>query len=96
MKFRLALLGFILMISLSSFSQETLHAYRFSARQQAPASNLQYKNLGLPFFDDFSWNHILPYNSNNPDPSLWDNRGAWLNTNMPILAPSFEIGRAHV
>ncbi len=91
MKFRLALLGFILMISLSSFSQETLYAYRFSARQQAPASSLHYKNLGLPFFDDFSWNHILPYNSNNPDPSLWDNRGAWLNTNMPILAPSFGV-----
>jgi hypothetical protein len=91
MKERMILFWALVMLCLSGQAQEQLHTYRFTPKSTHSSLGLAKKSVGLPFFDDFSWNHIIPFDSNDPDPQLWDNKGAWLNTSMPILPPSFGV-----
>ena len=41
--------------------------------------------ISLPFIDDFS-NYL-----DIPNPSLWENSGAWVNTDYPFLPPTIGV-----
>jgi hypothetical protein len=72
-----------LLIANSIFAQEVLTPLLSVPRVVENNSSINKSSLNLPFFDDFSSNHLSP--------SLWIGNSAFVNNTYPINPPSIGV-----
>lgn len=88
MKLNSFLFILVLLFALSPFEGKSQFKLSYASKANNTLNNSKTKTIGritLPFIDDFS-NY-----SDKPDISLWENGGAWVNSDFPFLPPTVGV-----
>ncbi|MBA3648254.1 MAG: T9SS type A sorting domain-containing protein [Chitinophagales bacterium] len=64
-----------------------LYNYDLSTSSRPLSKSINRAVVGLPFFDDFSYGYYTVF----PNPELWEDQQAYINTTFPLNPPSLGV-----